>query len=183
MVTTNVDFNKDGQLSHAYFARKDFLVNHVFYACLSTQRYIVRKSLFEQVGGWNNDVKCWNDWELGIRILLQEPRIAVLNSGIYVHVNVHDESITGACYSQNHERRENAIATAIRAVEQSKFGNNDRIKRLLQVRCFVLAGLYKKEGQCELAEAFYVKSVQDIKGDVLLRLVAPIIYNYCLVLP
>ena len=178
VITTNVDFNKGGQVTYAYFARKEFLVNHIFHACLSTQRYIVRKSLFEQAGGWNNDVKCWNDWELGIRILLKEPQVAVLDSGIYVHVNVHDESITGACYSQNHERRENAIATAIRAVEKSKFRNKDRIKRLLQARCFVLAGLYKKEGQRELAEAFYAKSVQGIKGDMLLRVTAPIIYNY-----
>ncbi len=178
IVTTNVDFNKNGYIFHVHFARKDFLVNHIFHAGLSTQRYIVRKSLFEQSGGWNETVKCWNDWELGIRILLQNPRVAVLGSGIYVHVIVHDDSITGANYSQNHERREHAITTAISAVEQSEFQNKDRIKRLLQARRFVLAGLYKQEGQKELARIFYEKSMHDVKDDSMLCFLAPIIYHY-----
>lgn len=178
VVVANLDFNKNGRIFYVHFARKDFLVNHIFHACMSTQRYIMRRSLFEQSGGWNNNVKCWNDWELGIRILLKNPRVAVLDSGIYVHVNVHDNSITGANYSQNHERREHAITTAIQAVEHSMLQNKSRIKRLLQARRFILAGLYKKEGQKELAKSFYNKALQEVKNDRLLCLIAPVIYNY-----
>ena len=178
VVTTNIDFNKNGHVTHAFFARKDFFENHIFHACLSTQRYIIKRSLFEKTGGWDNDVKCWNDWELGIRILLQEPRVEVLDSGIYVHVNVHDESITGSAYSQNHERREYAITKAIQAVEQSNYIKKNRISRLLRARCFVLAGLYKKERQLELAESFYAKSLLNVGNDKLLRAIAPVIYYY-----
>lgn len=178
VVVTDLDFNKDGHIFHSHFARKDFLVNHIFHACMSTQRYIMRRSLFEQSGGWNNNVKCWNDWELGIRILLQNPRVAVLDTGIYVHVTVHDDSITGANYSQNHERREHAITTAIQAVEHSMLQNKSRIKRLLQARRFILAGLYKKEGECKLAKTFYEKSLHDIKDDCTLRVLAPAVYHY-----
>ena len=178
VVTTNIDFNKNGHVTHAFFARKNFFENHIFHACLSTQRYIMRKALFEKSGGWNNDVKCWNDWELGIRILLQEPRIEVLDSGIYVHVNVHDESITGSAYSQNHERREYAMTKAIQAVEQSNYIKKDKISRLLRARRFVLAGLYKKEKQLELAESFYAKSLLDVRDDKLMRIIAPVIYQY-----
>ena len=46
VVVTNLDFNKNGHVFHTYFARKDFLVNHIFHAGLSTQRYIVRKSVY-----------------------------------------------------------------------------------------------------------------------------------------
>lgn len=178
IVTTNVDFNKDGRVSHAYFAREKFLENQIFHACLSTQRYIIRLPLFERVGGWNESVKCWNDWELGVRILLQQPRVAVLDSGIYVHVNVHGESITGAGYSQNPERREHAIATAIQAVETSEYYEKKRVKRLLQARRFVLAGLYKKEGQKELAKSFYKQALQEVECDCVLKPLAPIIYHY-----
>ena len=178
VITTNVDFNKNGQVTHAYFARKDFLVNHVFHACLSTQRYIVRKSLFEQVGGWNNDVKCWNDWELGIRILLQEPQVAVLDSGIYVHVNVHDESITGACYSQNHERRENAIAVAIRAVKESNHKHKECLWKYLVYRKVLLAGLYMQEGQNELSKNLFAEVCRDLKGCEWLKLFYWLMYKY-----
>lgn len=178
IVTTHVDFNKDGVITHAYFARKDFLVNHIFHACLSTQRYIMRRSLFELAGGWNETVDCWNDWELGIRILLQNPRVKVLDSGIYVHVNVHDDSITGACYSHKHERREHAITTAIKAVEQSDNKDKNRLKRLLQARRFVLAGLYKQEGHSVLAREMWKTVCSDLKNDRPLRFFYWLMYKY-----
>lgn len=178
IITTNVDFNLNGRISHAYFAHKDFMENHIFHACLSTQRYIMRRSLFEQAGGWNNDVRCWNDWELGIRILLQTPRVAVLEDGIYVHINVHEASITGFKYSQNHERRENAISTAICAVESSRYTQKQRVIRLLKARSFVLAGLYLQEGEKKLAKDLYTKAYTEIKGDRILQFMAPIIYRY-----
>ena len=178
VVTTNVDFNKNGRVSHAYFARKDFMENHIFHACLSTQRYIMRRSFFERAGGWNNEVKCWNDWELGIRILLQEPRVAVLEDGIFVHINVHDESITGVKYSHNHERREDAISIAVHVVESSQYVQKQRVVRLLKARRFVLAGLYLQEGQKKLAKELYAKAYTEIKGDRMLKLLAPLIYRY-----
>ena len=49
---------------------------------------------------------------------------------------------------------------------------------MLRARCFVLAGLYKKERQLELAESFYVKSLLNVGNDKLLRIIAPVIYQY-----
>lgn len=178
IVTTNVDFIRNGHKFHnTYFARHKFMENHIYHACLSTQRYIVRRSVFEQSGGWNNDVKCWNDWELGIRILLQEPRITVLD-GVYVHINAHDNSITGAKYSQEHERRENAISIAIQAVENSPYTQKRRVIRLLKARRFLLAGLYLQEGRKDLAATFYEQAFAEVHNDKLLRFLAPIIYRY-----
>lgn len=178
VVVTNLDFNKNGHIFHVHFARKDFLINHIFHAGLSTQRYIIRKSVFEQSGGWNETVKCWNDWELGIRILLQNPRVAVLDSGIYVHVTVHDDSITGANYSQNHERREHAITTAISAVEQSKYGQKERLLKFLQYRKVLLAGLYKQEGRSDLAHEMWSEVSEELKPNTLLKCFYWLMYKY-----
>lgn len=178
IITTNVDMVKDGKHFSVNFAKNDFMANHIFHSCLSTQRYIARKSLIEAAGGWNNDVKCWNDWELGIRLLLASPNVAVLDDGVYVHINVHGESITGNSYSDNHERREHAINVAPEAVEKSEYAHKKRVKRLLKIRRFVLAGLYRKEGAKLLAQDYYNKSFKELKDDTLLRCLAPVVYHY-----
>lgn len=178
IITTNVDMVKDGKHFSVNFAKKDFMANHIFHSCLSTQRYIARKSLIESVGGWNNDVKCWNDWELGIRLLLANPNVSVLDNGVYVHINVHGESITGNSYSDNHERRENAITVAIDAVAQSDYSQKTRVLRLLKMRRFVLAGLYRKEGAKSLAQDYYNKSYLELKNDTILRCLALVVYRY-----
>ena len=178
IITTNVDMVKDGKHFSVNFAKQDFMVNHIFHSCLSTQRYIARKSLIEAVGGWNNDVKCWNDWELGIRLLLASPNVSVLDDGVYVHINVHGETITGNSYSDNHERREHAINVALEAVEKSGYAHKKRVKRLLKIRRFVLAGLYRKERNNSLAQEYYTKAYEGLNGDKLLCFLAPVVYRY-----
>ena len=178
IITTNVDMVKDGKHFSVNFAKNDFMANHIFHSCLSTQRYIARKSLIEAAGGWNNDVKCWNDWELGIRLLLASPNVSVLDDGVYVHINVHGETITGNSYSDNHERREHAINVALEAVEKSGYAHKKRVKRLLKIRRFVLAGLYRKERNNSLAQEYYTKAYEGLNGDKLLCFLAPVVYRY-----
>ena len=178
IVSTNIEMIKNGKSFGVNFAKKDFMENHIFHATLSTQRYIMRKTIFEQSGGWNEKIECWNDWEMGIRILLLNPKIAVVDDGIYVHVNAHDDSITGACYSQNYERKENAIVAAINAVDVSNYLQKERVKKLLQIRRFVLAGLFKREGKEELASSYYNFAISNIEKDKKLCVLATFVYRY-----
>lgn len=178
VVSTDADFNDNGKVSRVLFARSNFFENHIFHSNLSTQRYIMRRELLERAGGWNEAVQCWNDWELGVRVLLQNPRVAVVDDGVYVHVRVHNESITGAKYSQNPQRKELAIATAIKAVEQSDFKGKERFVKLLKMRRFVLAGLFLKEGEKELAQRYYDESYDAVKEDCRLKWLAPMVYRY-----
>ena len=178
IVTSKVDIDDGKGVKGVFFASHDYMENHIFHGLLSTQRYIVRKSLCEKAGAWNNEVKCWNDWELGIRLLLQSPRVDSITDGVYVHIKVHKDSITGARYSDNHERRENALQVALTAVENSDYKDKKRVQRLLKARRFVLAGLYKKEGRNDLAQLYYKASLADVKDDKVLRVIAPIVRDY-----
>ena len=177
VVTTDADFNENGKVSRVNFARSNFLENHIFHSNLSTQRYIMRRELFERAGGWNEAVQCWNDWELGVRVLLQNPRVAAVDDGVYVHVRVHNKSITGARYSQNPQRRELALSTAIKAVEQSDFKGKGRFVKLLKMRRFVLAGLYLREGEKDEACRYYKEALMEIKHNVLLKILAFLVYR------
>jgi hypothetical protein len=67
---------------------------------------------------------------------------------------------------------------AIAEVEKSLHPSKHKLLRLLKARRFVLAGLYLKEGNANLAQEYYRASLADVKADTTLRILAPIIYRY-----
>ena len=178
VVTTNIDFNKEGDVSHAFFARKDFFENHIFHACLSTQRYKIKRSLFEKTGGWDNDVKCWNDWELGIRILLQEPRISVVDDGVYVHVHVHSESITGESYSEKNELAKGVLECVVDLIELSNHDRKEQFLKNLIYKKVRLAGLYMQEGQKKLSKELFGEVCRELRGQMWLKIFYRLMYKY-----
>ncbi len=48
---------------------------HLFHCTLGTQRYAVRTALVRAVGGWREEYMRWEDWELGLRLLLATDRV------------------------------------------------------------------------------------------------------------
>ena len=49
--------------------------DQIILSTLSTQSCIFEKGFFEKIGKWDESLPCWNDWELGIRIMLSAPDI------------------------------------------------------------------------------------------------------------
>lgn len=120
--------------------KNNVLFNHIFHGSLSTQRYAVRTDLINQVGGWNETTMAWNDYELGIRLLLQHPHIIHIENGEDVNVFRQTESITGTHYSANVAKWEHALDCCENHLQQN---NNARL--WIEVRRCILAGEYRKE--------------------------------------
>lgn len=100
----------DGSRRTAGFAQSDYLRNHLIHAILATQHFAAHTKLFRQAGGWDDGVACWNDYELGIRLLLLNPAIAKLESAEpLVKINFTPESITGRLLSDRSEERFHAL--------------------------------------------------------------------------
>lgn len=102
---SEVTHGVEGNLTHA----------HMVHALLRTEGYACRREFMQRVGGWNTRLRGWDDWELGVRILLHQPRIAevdVCMSDVYVH----DNSITGADFGSKQGEWEMALDEAERAV-------------------------------------------------------------------
>ena len=57
-----------------------FLCGNIFHTYFSTQRYMVRRDVIETVGAWNTETFGWDDWELGIRLMLYTSRIVKAES-------------------------------------------------------------------------------------------------------
>lgn len=140
----------DGSRRRMYFkAGKDAMFHHLFRGCLSTQRYVARTSLFRRVGGWNERLTGWNDFELGVRILLTAPVILRISRQPTVIVYQQEQSITGTNFSSHPERWEDSL-DAIRQLFVNLPGSHPCKRRYicwLDARSMILAARYEREAR------------------------------------
>lgn len=127
-----------------YFSPRRPLFNHIFRGSLSTQRIIIRTGLVRQVGGWDDTLPAWNDYELGVRLLLASPTISRVPGPPSVTVHPTPGSITGTSFSASPAKWERSLA---------------RIRALLppqqrvwaDARAMILAARYAAESAPEAA--------------------------------
>lgn len=138
----------DGSQRRLYFrAGSNAMFHHLFRGCLSTQRYVARTSLFHTVGGWDESLSGWNDYELGTRLLMHTSAILQLSGSPTVTTFQQEESITGLNFSAHPERWERSLDT-IRNHFLSLPGSDSRRRRWLDwldARCMILAAAYEHE--------------------------------------
>lgn len=78
-----VSETKRRQLKFIRRGKENF--DNLFHGSMATQRWAARTSLLQQVGGWNDEIRYWDDIELGARILALNPRTLHLGqSGVKV---------------------------------------------------------------------------------------------------
>lgn len=120
---------------------------HLWRGTLATQRYIARTELFRRVGGWNESIMGWNDFELGVRLLSEKPRICKLSGSPSVRVLFQEVSITGARRSDHPERWEHSLATIRKHVADLPASHSSRNRWLAWVdaRTAILAATYRRE--------------------------------------
>lgn len=132
-----------GEKRTSRFGTGNAMWNHLVHAILATQHYSARRELFLKVGGWNETAFGWDDYELGIRLLLVNPRVKVVGPGTLVHVRFTEDSITGRRYSDEPQKWEHALDLSESALKRA-----GRYKAIewLNVRRVILAAEYAKEG-------------------------------------
>lgn len=130
-----------------FMIHPDVMFWHFFRCTLSTQRYIARTSLFRRVGGWDENVMGWNDFELGVRLLMTSPKIYKIDRKKSVTACFQENSITGLLKSDHPERWENALFTIRRRIEELPQSHPSRALWLswTDARLIMLAANYKRE--------------------------------------
>lgn len=134
--------NIDGTSQRHSFSDKDIAFRHIFNCSLATQRYAVKSSFIRKVGQWNPAVMGWNDYELGVRLILNRPKVHYIKGKPTVLIHRQADSITGTNYSSTPDKWENALECCLN--DSLKY-NNKRIYRWLNLKKAVLAGLYRRE--------------------------------------
>jgi glycosyltransferase involved in cell wall biosynthesis len=156
----------DGSQREAPFHKNDLFANHILHGQLATQRYAVRREFFASTDGWNINLPGWNDWELGLRLLLANPRVAYVSDESRVIINHNGaDSITGTEFHSRQGQWEHVIDIMINEVRSSllKAEHKLRFERLLEYRRMVLAAQYQLEGCPDLAKPLCQKAYQALK--------------------
>jgi glycosyltransferase involved in cell wall biosynthesis len=168
----------DGKKSKLPFFTNDLIANHILHSILPTQRYIVRREFFASTDGWNINLPGWNDWELGMRLLLARPRIGFLHGKIRIFINHSGaDSITGDSFSSKQGQWERVIDIVADEVRSSQLKTKQRYLKLLDYRRIVLAAQYQREGHPELAQPLCRRAFASFKESMLQRLLIPRLFG------
>lgn len=139
----------------APFHQRDLFANHILHGQLATQRYAIRREFFAYTDGWNINLPGWNDWELGLRLLLANPQVAFMGGRSHIIINHNGaDSITGTEFHSRQGQWEHVIDIMINEVRCSRLKpeHKTRFERLLEYRRLVLAAQYEREGFPDLAK-------------------------------
>lgn len=132
----------DGSRRTLYYTASLPLFNHIFRACLSTQRMVVRTELVRKVGGWAEDLPGWNDYELGVRLLLATEKVYGLPGEPTVVTYRLGESITGTAFSAKPQVWEKSLD---RIEQHFRDAGRTEMIPLVDARRMILAAQYASE--------------------------------------
>ena len=150
---------------------------HIYHALLRTLGYAVRSEFIRRVGGWNSKLSCWDDWELGVRLLLGNPGMNAIDETL-VDIYPQKKSITGENFFSKSGEWEKAVDAAEKAVEASSFKDLAWLIQLINYRRVNLAALYRHEGRKDLAEPLLEKALRHGSLNKLDKIRLRLIYLY-----
>lgn len=131
-----------GKIINKKFPARHLIFNQLFHSILATPRYAVRQDIFQRSGGWDNRAWGWNDYELGVRLLLMKPEVITLTGSSVITYRQAD-SITGTGFSNSPRKWEDTIDLCVNDLLSA--GRSD-LTGWLDVYRIILAAEYAREG-------------------------------------
>lgn len=130
----------DGSMRCRAVQRNASVRDQILTAQFATQGLFVRTGLLRQVGAWNTELTKWNDWELGIRLLLSRPHVVWL-PGAWHRIKQHPDSLTGNGFSHTLHQ----LLPAFEAVRRHVSAHGVWLAALA-VRADIVAAQLQREG-------------------------------------
>ncbi len=141
----------DGTAVNLPFHTSDIMAVQLLNSQLATQRYMVRAGFFHDAGEWNATLPVWNDWELGMRMLLNRPRMAYVGKSNVVVNHSGDASITGNSFAAKAGQWERTMDVVQDEIAGSGYRDRHRMLRLLNFKRIILAAHYEREDSHEMS--------------------------------
>lgn len=139
---------------------RDPMATQLVHCYLPTQGYAATTELLRAAGGWNPRLRVWEDWDLGVRILLQNPRMIYMPQPS-VDVFCREDSVTGVDFHSRMGRWESAIDAVEEAVSTAPAGIRLKWRRYVCYRRVILAAHYHREGFAADARALLKSALGD----------------------
>ena len=158
---------------------------HIIHGTLSTQRFAARTQLIRNAGGWHEHYNGWLDWNLGLRLLLQNPRIHWLKDSPVATVFLHPQSITGRNDMHGYQQFYKAIQQTRLDIAASTHPRRLRLERLVIYRQVLLvARIIREMGKNnnpdlqQFARQIYSEALNDRLTTRAMRYFFPICLQY-----
>ena len=135
---TNMVIN--GRVQNRRFIASTSVASQILSSTLNTQGMLIRTSFLRQVGGWDVRLQVWQDWELGVRLLLHQPKVAFKQEQAYHLLYQHSDSLTGPSMASRLPAREQAVRLVAAQV------NDANSRRAFRFRLAILNGMLLREG-------------------------------------
>lgn len=91
------------------FYAQDAAWHNLMHGSMATQRYAARTEVFRRVGGWCDEVRVWDDIELGARIIASGALLMRIDAPPAVVIHASPESVSGMSYASRAEEYELAL--------------------------------------------------------------------------
>ncbi len=169
--------NSDQSIRERRYSLTKLWSRQIYNSLLSTQSYAARTSLFRSVGAWAENLEAWNDWELGIRLLLADPKMGLVRK-VLVDIYHQSESITGENFHSKAGIWEKSIDRAETDVMASQVVEKQRLIDMLYYKRVVVAAHYAHEKKSELAKSLLNKTLDDSSLSICRRLLLRALYKY-----
>lgn len=121
-------------------------IDHLLGSFVSTQSFVARRDLLLRLGGWDESIACWNDYELGARLLTaaQDP---AWEKHVHHRIYQHGASIT----SMPLEAKTEAIAHTLDTLFRLPQLADRAARRALFFKREIACGELRRKGRADLA--------------------------------
>ncbi len=129
----------DGKSRTHRFYDSDMSWHNIVHGSFATLRYCARRSLFLRAGGWNPNVRFWDDIELGARLLALKPTVRHIGPEVTVFVHETETSITGTSYADSLRRAEAPLELISKVTPK-------KLQPLFPIKLLIEAALADRQG-------------------------------------
>ena len=155
----------DGSMTQRQSMFNESAPDQILMSQLVTQNLFVRTDFLRRIGGWNEQLREWDDWELGIRVLVDGGKVLWLRDCAYHRIYLHPDSLTGKNFLTTCRGIDVAMQSVLNLCRERKKGRMDAQKsssicRALAFRYALLSGILLREGGRIASLRFWNRALQ-----------------------
>ena len=155
----------DGSMTQRQSMFNESATDQILMSQLVTQNLFVRTDFLRRIGGWNEQLREWDDWELGIRVLVDGGKVLWLRDCAYHRIYLHPDSLTGKNFLTTCRGIDVAMQSVLNLCRERKKGRMDAQKsssicRALAFRYALLSGILLREGGRTASLRFWSRALQ-----------------------
>ena len=155
----------DGSMTQRQSMFNESATDQILMSQLVTQNLFVRTDFLRRIGGWNEQLREWDDWELGIRVLVDGGKVLWLRDCAYHRIYLHPDSLTGKNFLTTCRGIDVAMQSVLNLCRERKKGRmntpkSSSICRALAFRYALLSGILLREGGRTASLRFWSRALQ-----------------------